>query len=165
MLMTMRMRYMLHLVCETNLLWSYGRPQEADFGHGRHGLVLVWWLSAISLVLSTVLVSHHGRGIIYFSRFSQWQKNFKLHLAHRFDSVKQMKNLFLKLLLHSINSDACSAKKTDRKFRREVTTKRCAKCENALWEQMDGTYATESLHSYTEVKFHSAIASKQTSSS
>jgi hypothetical protein len=83
-------------------------------------------------------VSHLGRGIIYFSRFSQWQKNFKLHLAHRFDSVKQMKNLFLKLLLHSINSDACSAKKTDRKFRREVTTKRCAKFENAPWYQMDG---------------------------
>ena len=142
--MIMRMRYMLHMVCETDLLWSYGRPQEADFGHGRHGLVLVWWLSAISLVLSTAQVSHLGRGIIYFIRFSQWQKNFKLHFAHRFDSVKQMQKVFLKLLRHSTNSDACLAKKTDRKFRWEVTTKRCANFENALWEQMDGTYFLDS---------------------
>ena len=39
---------MLHMVCETNLLWSYGQPQEAVFGHGRHGL----WFSLV------VAVSH-----------------------------------------------------------------------------------------------------------
>ncbi len=62
----------------------------------------------------------------------------KLHFAHRFDSVKQMQKVFLKLLRHSTNSDACLAKKTDQKFRWEVTTKRCAKFENAPWYQMDG---------------------------
>ena len=83
-------------------------------------------------------MSHLGRGIIYFIRFSQWQKNFKLAFAHHFDSVKQMLKAILKLLIHSTNSGACTAKKTDRKFRSEVSTKWCAKFENAPWYQMDG---------------------------
>ena len=138
--MIMRMRYMLHMVCETDLLWSYGRPQEADFGHGRHGLVLVWWLSAISLVLSTAQVSHLGRGIIYFIRFSQWQKNFKLVFAHHFDGTRHVQKVFFEVTNNCTNSDAWFAKKTDRKFRWEVTTKRCAKFENTLQNQMDGRY-------------------------
>ena len=59
-------------------------------------------------------------------------KNFKLHFAHRFDGTRHVQKVILKLLRHSTNSDACLAKKTDRKFRWEVTTKRCAKFENAL---------------------------------
>ena len=70
-------------------------------------------------------------------------KNFKLHFAQRFDGTRHVQKVFLKLLIHSTNSDACSAKKTDQKFRWEVTTKRCAKFENALWDQVDGRAQVE----------------------
>ena len=65
-------------------------------------------------------------------------KKLQVHLAQRFDGTRHVQKVFLKLLLHSTNSDGCSAKKTDRKFRWEVTTKRCAKFENAPWYQTDG---------------------------
>ena len=45
--------------------------------------------------------------------FLAMAKNFKLHFAHRFDGTRRVQNVFLKLLRHSTNSDACLAKKTD----------------------------------------------------
>ena len=141
--MIMRMRYMLHMVCETNLLWSYGRPQEADFGHGRHGLVLVWWLSAISLVLSTVWCHILVRVLsnLFVSRNGKKTSSCTLHNVSMV--LDMCKKCFSKLQTIILIPTHGLQKKTDRKFRWEVTRKWCAKFENAPWYQTDGSIKDE----------------------
>ena len=146
--MIMRMRYMLHMVCETNLLWSYGRPQEADFGHGRHGLVLVWWLSAISLVLSTAQVSYLGRGIsnLFVSRNGKKTSSCTLRTI---SMVLDMCKTWFLLLQSILLIPTCALqKKRIENSDGKVGTKWCAKFENAPWYQTDGRYLYWDSHKW-----------------